>query len=103
MHAPMDMVVSIIVAIFGSTGIWSLIQYKIEQKSASRQMILGLGYYELVHACDDYLERGWIELGEFEDLNKYLYMPYKAMGGNGTAEAMMEKVKKLPNKPPERE
>lgn len=103
MHNPWDLVVTIIVAMFGSTGLWSLIQYKVEQKSASRQMILGLGYYKLVKACEEYLDRGWIELEEFGDLDKYLYSPYIRMGGNGTAKVLMDKVKALPNKPPEKE
>lgn len=33
---------------------------------------------------------------EFENLYKYLYKPYKDCGGNGSAERIMEQVKKLP-------
>lgn len=97
MQIPTDLVISVIVAILGSTGLWTFINKKIEDKSASRRMILGLGYRELTHACREYIDRGWISLDEYEDLNKYLYLPYIEMGGNGTAQALMEKVKKLPN------
>ena len=97
MNIPFDVIASIVISIFGSTGLWSFIQYKMEQKSASRQMILGLGYYKLVKACEEYLDRGWVSIEEYGDLNKYLYQPYIAMGGNGTAQALMEKVEKLPN------
>ena len=43
-----------------------------------------------------YIERGWITQDEYEDLNKYLYNPYREMGGNGTAERLMTEIKKLP-------
>ncbi len=101
MHIPWDMLVTIVVSAFGSTGLWSIVQYKMEQKSALKRMILGLGYYKLVRACEEYLEQGWISIEEYGDLNKYLYQPYVALGGNGTAQALMSKVEKLPNHPAE--
>ena len=33
---------------------------------------------------------------EYENLNRYLYQPYKKLGGNGTAEKIMIQVKDLP-------
>lgn len=33
---------------------------------------------------------------EYENLNDYLYEPYAAAGGNGSAKRVMEEVKKLP-------
>ena len=46
----------------------------------------------------EYLERGYIYEGEYDNLYNYLYVPYKALGGNGSAERIIEEVKKLPIK-----
>ena len=97
MHAPWDMFAAIVVACLGSTGLWTFINTRLESKSAQRQMILGIGYNSLVRACEKYIKRGWIAVGEYEDLNKYLFHPYVAMGGNGTAKALMDKVSNLPH------
>ena len=35
---------------------------------------------------------------EYDNLYNYLYKPYKSLGGNGSAERIMEEVKKLPIK-----
>ena len=89
---------TIIGAIFGSSGFWLIVQKFIESKSALRQMVFGIGYERLVSACRKYIDAGWISLDELEELDKHLYQPYKQMGGNGTAELLMEKVNQLPNK-----
>ena len=40
-------------------------------------------------------KRGSITIDEYENLHDYLYLPYKEMGGNGSAEKVMTEVKKL--------
>lgn len=42
-----------------------------------------------------YIERGWITKDEYENLSDYLYEPYKALGGNGSAKRVMEGVNRL--------
>lgn len=106
-----EIVTGIVIAIFGSTGFWAvvqlLIQNRMEKKKAEvekktdtrlNDMVLGLGYDRLIHQCHKYLERGYITVDELEDLTKYLYNPYRALGGNGTAELLFNKVSDLPNK-----
>ena len=95
-----EITTTIIVAIFGSSGFWLIVQKLIERKSALRQMVFGIGYERLISACRKYIEAGWIDLDELEELDKHLYQPYKEMGGNGTAELLMEKVRCLPNAKP---
>lgn len=95
----MELIITIIVAIFGSTGFWALVQTIVDKRSSKYQMLLGLGYDRLVEKCEYYIEREYITVDEYKDLFKYLYEPYIKMGGNGTAKALMEKVKKLPNAP----
>lgn len=89
-------IVIIIVAVLGSNGLWAYIQSKSTAKTARDRMLLGLGHDAIFRVADHYIRRGGITLDELEDLNKYLYKPYKEMGGNGTAETAMEKCKELP-------
>lgn len=90
----------IILAVIGSTGLWgglwALIQKKLEKKSAKSRMILGLGHDRIIWLCQKYIARGWITKEEYEDLHDYLYVPYRDMGGNGTAERLIKEVDGLP-------
>lgn len=61
-------------------------------------MLLGLGHDRIVYLCMKYIDRGWISSDEYEDLIKYLYTPYVGLKGNGTAERLINEVKKLPIK-----
>lgn len=82
------------------SGIFSLSLYKIQkhdkEKDASTKMILGLGHETIVELGLRYLKRGFITEVEYDDLIKYLWTPYQALGGNGTAEKIINDVKKLP-------
>jgi hypothetical protein len=77
-------------------------QKKGETKDVKTQMIVGLGHDRIVHLGMTYLERRdengqpYITRDEYENLHDYLYVPYKKLGGNGSAERVMEEVKKLP-------
>lgn len=95
-----ELVITVICAVFASNGFWSLLQSRRDKKDAKVQMILGLGHDRIIHLCKFYLEQGWISTDDFENLYEYLYTPYKAMGGNGTAQRLMERVEKLPTVPP---
>lgn len=46
-----------------------------------------------------YIEQEYITKDEFENLYEYLYKPYRTLGGNGSAERVMEEVQKLPIRP----
>ena len=91
--------VPIIVGILGSTGVWMLIQNRRDKKSIERKIMLGIAFLGVKMSCRQCLDRGYADVEEIEDIEKYLYEPYVAMGGNGTAEMLMNKVKALPNKP----
>ena len=117
-----ELIATIIVAVLGSTGLWSLINQHffatIEQRKAlsnkqkdeikdilkpTNSMVLGIGYDRLIHICNKYIDKGWIDINELNDINKYLYTPYRELGGNGTAEMLFKKLEALPNTPPEKE
>ena len=60
------------------------------------RMLLGLGHAEIFRVAEKYIHRNAITTDEMEDLEKYLYKPYSELGGNGTAQAIVEKCKQLP-------
>ena len=101
----MQMAITIVAAVFASSGFWAFLQSRRDKKEAKKQkndpasrMLLGLGHDRIIYLCIHYIERGWISSDEYSDLKKYLYEPYKAMGGNGGAERLMKDIEKLPVK-----
>ena len=91
-----ERLVMIICAVFASSGLWAFLENRFGKKNAKSRMILGLGHDRLMFLCEKYIDRGWITDDEYEDLDKYLYQPYKAMGGNGTVERLINEIKLLP-------
>lgn len=97
-----DLIMPLILALFAASGFWTLILYLIQRrdknKDATTKLILGLGYRQITQMCIEYISRGSITKDEYEDLIKYLYTPYLQLGGDGTAEKLVDEVKKLPIK-----
>lgn len=90
--------ISVLGGILTSSGLWALILRFIDRRTNQAKMILGLGHDKIIYLGKEYIKRGWITADEYENLHDYLYIPYKNMGGNGSAERIMEEVKKLPIK-----
>lgn len=82
--------------IFASAGFWTFVTRILDKKSTKTQATLGICYLGVKMSCKMILAKGWATPDEIEDLEKYLFEPYKALGGNGTAERLMEKVRELP-------
>ena len=92
----LELIVTVVVTVIGSNGLWAFIQSKSTAKSARDRMILGLGHAEIFRVAEKYIHRNGITMTELDDLEKYLYKPYSDMGGNGTAAAIVQKCKELP-------
>ena len=92
----LDIIIPLVVAVFGSTGFWQWIQNRGKKKSAEVRLIMGIAYSEIIRRCEHYIKRGYIETDEYNELNRYLFEPYREMGGDGTAEKLMLEVRKLP-------
>lgn len=96
------LIVSIVGAVFASTGFWAfltnIIQSKKTKDSAEGAMLKGLGYDRICYLGESYIQRGYITKDDYENLHDYLYLPYKKLGGNGTAEKIMKEVERLPLK-----
>lgn len=93
-----QIIIALIAAVFGSTGFWSLLATRSRKKSNEARLIMGLAYSEIIRRSELYIQKGFIATDEYNELSHYLYDPYKAMGGNGTAEKLIEEVKKLPTR-----
>ena len=96
MYNAAQLIITVVVAVLGSNGLWAWIQSRSTAKSARYRMILGLGHAEIFRVAEKYIHRNGITLSELDDLEKYLYKPYADMGGNGTAAAIVAKCKELP-------
>lgn len=96
MIAPHDLATTIIVAVFASTGFWAFLTHLLNAKSGQRKMLRGLGHDRILWLGMAYIKRGYITRYEYENLVDYLYKPYKELGGNGTAERVIEEIKRLP-------
>lgn len=88
-------IITILSTLLASAGFWAFITKVLDKRSAKSKMLLGLGHDRIMYLGMKYVERGKITQGEYENLYKYLYEPYKKMGGNGTAERLMREVDKL--------
>lgn len=92
-----------LVSILASSGFWAWINAKREMKGARTKLLIGLAHDRILQSGNYYLKRGWISSDEFEDLHKYMYEPYKELGGDGMAERVMDKLKALPSHSPDKE
>ena len=89
-------VIAVVTAVFASTGFWAFVTGFLDRKSAQKDLLVGLAHDRIIYLGGLYLERGSITKDEYENLHDYLYKPYAKLGGNGTAQKVMEDVKKLP-------
>lgn len=93
-----EMLITIIGSVFASSGLWTLILYKVKQKDTGVQITRGLAHYQIIAEGQKYIERGWITHEEYNDFMKYLGNPYLESGSNGLAKKMIDDVSDLPFK-----
>ena len=84
-----DLIITLVVAIFASTGFWQLISALVTARSKAKT---------IKDTCIILLQQGEVDADEYKDLKHYLFEPYRAMGGDGTAERLIAEVDKLPIK-----
>lgn len=96
MHDIAITIITVVGTVVASGGFWAWLQKKSILKSAQTQLLLGLAHDRIIHLGMSYLQEGSITKDQYEDLEKYLYVPYSAFGGNGLAEKVMTDVKLLP-------
>lgn len=67
-----QMVLSILLAMIGSTGLWNYISTRREKHDAKTKLLVGLAHDRIVYLGMKYIERGYITRDEYENLNDYL-------------------------------
>lgn len=100
-----EFILPVIVTLLGS-GVWSFliefIKLRSEKASGEKKMLLGLGHDVLYQRLTYYIDRGYIEPDELQNV-EFIFRPYTILGGNGVIKVLYEKVCELPNKAPEKE
>ena len=91
-----EIIITVICSVIASSGFWTFVTKRRDNNNAEAKMILGLGHVKIIETCEKYIDRGYIRQDEYDSLYNYLYLPYKELGGNGTAERMINEIKKLP-------
>ncbi len=94
-------VITVVASVLASSGFWAYFQSRHEDKSARTRLLVGLAHDRILQSGMYYVNRGYVTIDEYENLYEYLYKPYKELGGNGTAEKVMEELKSLPHSKPE--
>ena len=95
MEPLVNQIITIIIAVLSSSSFWLIIQNRMDKRDKTKKMLLGLAHDRIITLGMEYVQRGWLTDDEFENLNHYLYEPYADLGGNGTGEVVMNKVKTL--------
>jgi len=83
-------------SVFGSTGMWTFLRSRDTRRAATTRLMMGMARETITSHGLAYIERGYITKEEFDELDKYFYKPYAALGGNGTAQRIMDEVGRLP-------
>lgn len=96
---------SAIIAIFGVgmvgllTGILTKFSKFLDDRRAEdklhRDAMLAILHNKVYKNGVEYIKKGKVTVGQLNDIEK-LYAPYKAMGGNSTADLIISKVRDLP-------
>lgn len=101
-----ELVVTVVLAALGSSGLWTLVDHLIARKDKrrgqaeqirerQRAVNLALLHHLMYALCEKALLRGKIYVSEYDDLN-HLAEQYFAEGGNGTGKLLIDEVRKLP-------
>lgn len=90
-----EVVITAFISVFASSGFWAFIMSNRDRESAEARMLRGLAHDRILYLGDKYIRRGRITMDEYENLKTYLYEPYEALGGNGSAKKIMTEVEKL--------
>jgi len=94
-------VVTALAAVGASSGFWVYMDSKRKTRNLTSKLLIGLAHDRILSLSLVYIDRGFITPDEFENLHDFLYVPYVALGGNGSAIRLMNKIKKLPLGEPE--
>ena len=98
--------VTVFTAVLASSGIWSVVLFRMQRRenekerakekdSVESKALKALLHDRIFTGCKEAISVGSVSPDDYNNL-KYLYDPYRALGGNGTAKRMMDEVEGLP-------
>lgn len=90
--------ITAIASVLASSGFWTLMAKRMDKKDMKTKLLIGLAHDRIIELGMKYLERGYVTQDEYENLYEYLYKPYEALGGNGSAKKIIQEVQKLPTR-----
>lgn len=91
--------VIVVGSMLGSGGFWKFLDSRNHKNNAQAQLMMGIAYDKITTLGIQYIDRGWITKDELEEFQRYFYIPYKGLGGNGIAERIAKQVSDLPFRP----
>lgn len=93
-----EIILTIVAAMFASTGFWAFITHLIDntkaRKSSERRALLGLLHDRIYSLANYYISEGQISTADYDNF-LFLYEPYAELHGNGTGKKLKEAVDKL--------
>lgn len=92
----MEIWITLIAAILGSTGVWGFIAMRMGKRDNTAAMVKGIAQHMIVTEGTRLLEQGHVSMDEYRNLHRGLFKPYVQLGGNGLAERIVKEVDKLP-------
>lgn len=98
MNPWLQTLLTVIGTLIASSGFWAYVQYKDNSRRQNNHLLMGLAYDKIVSMGIGFIERGWITQDEYEDYRRFLYEPYKKLGGNGVTERIAAEISNLPLK-----
>ena len=99
-----ELIIGIVGAFLASSGIWGFILYKQQRKDAKqddfgtiKDALKGILYSDILDTGEKYLAQEYITVKQMNNFKKYLYDPYKALGGDGMADEIWDQLSDLPH------
>ena len=92
MDPALQTVATIACSVIASSGFWAVVQRFLDRNGSSKKLLIGLAHDRIMWLGNQYIERGWMTTDEYENYRCYLYEPYVASGGNGSAKRIMQEV-----------
>jgi hypothetical protein len=90
------MAISVFTTLVASSGFWAYLIKRMEKTNSTTRLLLGLAHDRIVYRGTKFIEQGYIDQHDYKDFRTYLYEPYKELGGNSTADRVMNEMMKLP-------
>lgn len=88
----------LVTTVLSGPGIWAWAKTRTQRNDSEDKLLLQVAKNQLVVQGREYLKRGYITMDEYEEYESE-YRVYSALGGNGLARRIFERVDELPMMP----